>query len=98
MRLYVGGLPYRTTSQELSELFSEVGQVADASIVEDRYSGQSRGFGFVEMATDNEGREAIARFNGYMLGGRPLTVNEARPRDDRGGGGGGGRSGGSGGG
>ena len=97
MRIYVGGLPYSTTSQQLSDLFGEVGQVTDSSIVEDRYSGQSRGFGFVEMASDDAGQAAIARFNGFMLGGRPLTVNEARPREERSGGGGG-RSGGGGGG
>jgi RNA recognition motif-containing protein len=89
MRIYVGGLPYSTTSDQLRELFEEVGDVTDASVVEDKFSGQSRGFGFVEMSNDEQANEAIARFNGYSLGGRPLTVNEAKPRDDRGGGGGG---------
>lgn len=104
MRIYVGGLPYSTTSERLQELFSEAGQVSDASVIEDRYSGQSRGFGFVEMPNVEEARQAITRFNGYSLDGRTLTVNEAKPRDDRGGGGGGygggggGRSGGGGGG
>jgi RNA recognition motif-containing protein len=104
MRIYVGGLPYSTTSERLQELFAEVGRVSDASVIEDRYSGQSRGFGFVEMPNADEAQQAIARFNGYSMDGRTLTVNEAKPRDDRGGGGGGygggggGRSGGGGGG
>ena len=89
MRIYVGGLPYSTTSERLQELFSEVGRVSDASVIEDRYSGQSRGFGFVEMPNPEEAQQAITRFNGYNLDGRTLTVNEAKPRDDRGGGGGG---------
>ena len=98
MRIYVGGLPYSTTSDQLQDLFAQAGEVSQASVVEDRYSGQSRGFGFVEMPNNEEAQQAIAQFNGYMMGGRALTVNEAKPRDDRGGGGGGGRSGGGGGG
>lgn len=103
MRIYVGGLPYSTTSERLQELFSQAGEVSQASVVEDRYSGQSRGFGFVEMPNNDEAQQAIAQFNGYQLDGRTLTVNEAKPREDRGGGGGyggggGGRSGGGGGG
>ena len=90
MRIYVGGLPYSTNSDELRDLFAQVGAVTTASVVEDRYSGQSRGFGFVEMESADEANAAIARFNGYAMGGRNLTVNEAKPRDDRGGGGGGG--------
>jgi RNA recognition motif-containing protein len=106
MRIYVGGLPYNTTSESLTELFAQAGEVSQAQVVEDRYSGQSRGFGFVEMPNADEAQAAIAQFNGYQLGGRTLTVNEAKPRDDRGGGGrssggggyggGGGRSGGGG--
>ncbi|HZI19040.1 MAG TPA: RNA-binding protein [Pyrinomonadaceae bacterium] len=101
MRLYVGNLSYRTTSEDLQELFSQAGTVTSANVVEDRDSGQSRGFGFVEMATKEEGEAAIAQFNGKEYGGRNLTVNEARPREDRGGfggGGGGGRGGNRGGG
>ncbi len=96
MRIYVGGISYNTSSQGLRDLFAQAGEVTDASIVEDRYSGQSKGFGFVEMPNAQEAQAAITRFNGYNLDGRPLTVNEARPREDRGGGGGGGRSGGGG--
>ena len=104
MRIYVGGLPYSTTSEQLRDMFSQAGEVTQADVVEDRYSGQSRGFGFVEMPNAEEAQQAIAKFNGYSLDGRPLTVNEAKPREDRGGGGGrsggyggGGRSGGGGG-
>ena len=96
MRIYVGGLPYRTDSDALRQLFEQVGEVSEASVVEDRYSGQSKGFGFVEMPNSDEAQQAIAQFNGYSMDGRSLTVNEARPREDRGGGGGGGRSGGGG--
>ena len=88
MRIYVGGLPYSTDNEALRSLFAQAGQVTDASVVEDKYSGQSRGFGFVEMPDGDEARAAIAKFNGHNLGGRPLTVNEAKPREDRGGGGG----------
>jgi RNA recognition motif-containing protein len=104
MRIYVGGISYSTSNDGLRELFAQVGEVSEATIVEDKYSGQSKGFGFVEMPNDAQAREAIAKFNGYNLDGRPLTVNEARPREERGGGGGGygggggGRSGGGGGG
>ncbi len=102
MRIYVGGLPYSTTSDQLQDLFAQVGTVVNASVVEDKYSGQSRGFGFVEMANNDEALQAIAQYNGYNMGGRNLTVNEAKPREDRAGGGGGyggggGRSGGGGG-
>jgi cold-inducible RNA-binding protein len=101
MRIYVGGISYSTSSDGLRSLFAQAGEVTEATVVEDRYSGQSKGFGFVEMPNAEEAQAAIARFNGYNLDGRPLTVNEARPREDRGGGGGyggGGRSGGGGGG
>lgn len=96
MRIYVGGLPYSTNSDELRDLFAQLGAVTSASVVEDKYSGQSRGFGFVEMENDDEANAAIMKYNGYNMGGRNLTVNEAKPRDDRGGGGGGGSYGGGG--
>jgi RNA recognition motif-containing protein len=86
-RLYVGNLNFRTTGDELREVFSQAGEVENATVVEDRDTGRSRGFGFVEMATAEGAAAAIAQFNGKDLGGRNLTVNEARPREDRGGGG-----------
>jgi RNA recognition motif-containing protein len=97
MKLYVGNLSFNTTSDELRELFSQAGTVESANVVEDRDTGRSRGFGFVEMASREEGEAAIQQFNGKDLGGRNLTVNEARPREDRGGGGGRGGFGGGGG-
>ena len=100
MRIYVGGISYNTDNNGLRDLFATAGNVTEATIVEDRYSGQSKGFGFVEMPDASEAQAAIAKFNGSNLDGRPLTVNEAKPREDRGGGGGsrGGYGGGSGGG
>lgn len=91
-KLYVGSLPYSTTEQQLSELFAQYGTVQSAKVITDRYTGQSRGFGFVEMATGEEAQKAIAALNGSSLGGRTLVVNEARPQEKRpyGGGGGGG--------
>lgn len=89
MKLYVGNLSFQTSNEDLKQLFAQAGTVESASIVEDRDTGRSRGFGFVEMASKEEGEAAIAQFNGQEFGGRPLTVNEARPREDRGGGGGG---------
>jgi RNA recognition motif-containing protein len=97
-RLYVGNLNFRTTSDELREIFSQAGEVENASVVEDRDTGRSRGFGFVEMATQEGAAAAIEQFNGKEFGGRALTVNEARPRVERGGGGGYGGGGGRGGG
>jgi RNA recognition motif-containing protein len=99
-RLYVGNLNFRTTSDELREIFSQAGEVENATVVEDRDTGRSRGFGFVEMVTAEGAAAAIEQFNGKEFGGRALTVNEARPRVERGGGGGygGGRGGYSGGG
>jgi RNA recognition motif-containing protein len=95
MKLYVGNLAFQTSSEDLQELFSQAGTVESASVVEDRETGRSRGFGFVEMASKEEGEKAIEQFNGKELNGRNLNVNEARPREDRGGGGrGGGRGGG----
>jgi RNA recognition motif-containing protein len=98
-RIYVGGLPYSFGDQDLEDLFAAHGTVASAQVVSDRYSGQSKGFGFVEMSTDAEAASAINTLNGTQVGGRSITVNEAKPREDRGGGGGGGgRYGGGGGG
>ncbi len=96
-RLYVGGLPYSATEQDLENLFASAGTVSSAVVVTDRYTGQAKGFGFVEMSTDAEAEAAINSLNGTTMGGRTLTVNEAKPREDRSGGGGG-RSGGYGGG
>jgi RNA recognition motif-containing protein len=96
IKLYVGNLSFQTSSEDLRDLFAQAGTVESANVVEDRDTGRSRGFGFVEMATKEEGEAAIQQFNGRELGGRALTVNEARPREDRGGGrggGGGGRGG-----
>jgi RNA recognition motif-containing protein len=98
MKIYVGNLSYQTTTEELTELFSQYGEVASARIVTDRDTGRSRGFGFVEMATSEDGEAAIKGLNGADFGGRNLTVNEDRPREDRGGSGGGGGRGGYGGG
>ena len=100
MRLYVGNLSFQTSSEDLQQLFAQAGTVESASVVEDRETGRSRGFGFVEMASREEGEAAINQFNGKELNGRNLTVNEARPREERGGRGGfgGGRGGGGGGG
>ena len=88
-KLYVGNLSFRTTSQELQDLFAQAGTVQSASVVEDRETGRSRGFAFVEMSTNEEAAAAIDQFNGKDLGGRMLKVNEAKPRENRGGGGGG---------
>jgi len=95
-KLYVGNLSFQTTSEDLKEHFAQAGTVESASVVEDRMTGRSRGFGFVEMATAEEAAAAIEQFNGKEFSGRNLTVNEARPRTDRPGGGyGGGTAGGS---
>ncbi|MDX6270580.1 MAG: hypothetical protein QOD28_1803 [Acidobacteriota bacterium] len=93
MKLYVGNLNFKTTGEDLQELFGQVGTVESASVVMDRDTGRSRGFGFVEMSSAEEGAKAIEQFNGKDFNGRNLSVNEARPREDRGGGGGGGRGG-----
>src|SRR2546430_14005403 len=88
-KLYVGNLAFQTTSQELQELFATAGTVESASVVEDRDTGRSRGFAFVEMSTKEEATATIDQFNGKEVGGRALKVNEAKPRENRGGGGGG---------
>ena len=87
-RIYVGNLSYQTTEGDLSNLFEQVGQVESVNIITDRDTGRSKGFGFVEMGNE-EADKAIAQFNGTELNGRSITVNEARPREERSGGGGG---------
>src|SRR5829696_9042885 len=86
-KLYVGNLAFQTTSQELQQLFGQAGTVQSASVVEDRDTGRSRGFAFVEMSSQEEANSAIEQFNGKEVGGRSLKVNEAKPRENRGGGG-----------
>ena len=99
MKLYVGNLSFQTGSQDLEELFASIGAVESATVVEDRETGRSRGFGFVEMANQEDGEKAIGELNGTEFAGREIKVNEAKPREDRGGrGGGGGGYGGGGGG
>jgi cold-inducible RNA-binding protein len=88
MKLYVGNLAFETTSNDLQTMFAEVGTVESVSLIEDRETGRSRGFGFVEMQTKEEGAAAVAQFNGKELAGRQLKVNEAKPRENRGNGGG----------
>lgn len=96
-KLYVGNLPYNVSSSDLEQMFAAFGAVQSAQVIEDRETGRSKGFGFVEMGSDKDAQAAIAGLNGQDHGGRPLTVNEAKPREDRGGGGGGyGRGGGGG--
>lgn len=106
-KLYVGGLPYATTDSELKDAFSQAGAVSSAVIIMDKMSGRSKGFGFVEMSSDEDAQKAIDMWNGKDFGGRSLTVNEARPMEERprrdfrggnGGGFGGGRGGNGGGG
>jgi cold-inducible RNA-binding protein len=91
MKLYVGNLAFETSSNDLQTLFAQAGTVESVSLIEDRETGGSRGFGFVEMSNKEEGAAAIQQFNGKEVGGRALNVNEAKPRENRGGGGGGGR-------
>ena len=97
MKLYVGNLSFSTSESELRELFSAHGEVASATLVMDRETGRPRGFGFVEFNDDAQARAAMTALNGKNVGGRDLTVNEAKPRESRGGGGGGGGGGGRGG-
>ena len=85
MKLYVGNLAFQTSSDDLQQLFAQAGTVETATVVEDRETGRSRGFGFVEMSSKEEGNAAISQFNGHEVGGRALNVNEAKPREDRGG-------------
>ena len=94
-RLYVGNLPYSAGEQELQELFSKAGTVESVRVMRDAATGRARGFAFVEMATDEEAQKAASEFNQYQMGGRPLTVNEARPKPEGGFGGGGGGYGGN---
>ena len=89
-RIYVGNLPYSATNDQLAELFSQYGEVAEATVVMDRGTGQSKGFAFVEMGSDREAQAAMEAMNGKTLDGRQIKVNEAKPRENRGGGGGGG--------
>ena len=82
-KLYVGNLSYNTTETQIRELFAQVSEITSINLITDRETGRPKGFGFVEMATSEGAREAIKRFNGYTLDERTLTVNEARPREDR---------------
>lgn len=94
-KLYVGGLPYSVTETQLQELFSQHGEVRSAKVITDKFTGRSRGFGFVELGSEEEGRKAMEALNGTQLEGRTLIVNEAKEQGDRrepGGGGGGGRN------
>ncbi len=93
-KLYVGNLSYDVSSSDLEQLFSQHGTVQSAEVINDRMTGRSKGFGFVEMGSDDEAQAAIAALNGQTHSGRALTVNEAKPRENRGGGGGGGGRGG----
>ena len=92
-KLYVGNLPYTVSENDLTSLFSEAGNVTSVAVIKDRETGRSKGFGFVEMSSQAEAEEAIRMFNGYEYGERPLKVNVARPREERGGGPGQGRGG-----
>ena len=82
-KLFVGGLPFETSNEELEKIFSDVGKVESANIVTDRMTGRSRGFGFVEMSTDEEAAKAIEKLNGSKIGDREIAVAEARPREER---------------
>lgn len=82
-RLFVGSLPYSITSSQLEDLFAQAGKVSQVNLITDRFSGQSKGFAFVEMSTEEESKEAIKRFNNYEFDGRRIVVNEARPQEDR---------------
>jgi len=89
VKLYVGNLSYSTTEEELRELFAQAGNVASVAVIKDRDTGQSKGFGFIEMTTQAEAQTAISKFNSYKMGERALTVNLARPKEERSSGGGG---------
>ncbi len=86
-KLYVGNLAYSTTQEQIQELFAQAGEITEITLITDRDTGRPKGFGFVSMATEEGAQEAIKRFNGYQLDSRALTVNEARPREERSGGG-----------
>jgi cold-inducible RNA-binding protein len=86
MKLYVGNLSFNTSTQDLEKMFGEIGSVTSASIIEDRDTGQSRGFAFIEMSSKEEGQNAITKLNGTECDGRELIVNEAKPRENRSGG------------
>jgi cold-inducible RNA-binding protein len=92
-KLYVGNLAFSTTENELQELFAQAGAVQEVTLMQDKFTGKSRGFAFVTMSSEQEAQNAISQFNGKTVEGRPLTVNEARPREPRPQGGGGGRGG-----
>ncbi len=81
-KLYVGNLPFNTTENELQEIFAQAGAVQEVTLMQDRFTGKSRGFAFVTMSSDEEAQNAISKFNGHTMDGRPMTVNEARPRED----------------
>jgi RNA recognition motif-containing protein len=83
INLFVGNLPYSMTNDDLAQTFAQAGTVVSAKVISDKYSGRSRGFGFVEMSNDEESKKAIEMFNGKDVNGRPLVVNEARPREER---------------
>ncbi|HVM71867.1 MAG TPA: RNA-binding protein [Anaerolineales bacterium] len=95
-KIYVGNLSYATTEDELRDLFAQAGTVTSVALIKDRDTGQSKGFAFVEMSSQSEAEKAIQTFNGYTLANRPLKVNMARPREERGSGGGFGHGGGGG--
>jgi len=95
-KLYVGNLPYEISETELQDLFAQAGSVESVNVMRDQATGRARGFAFVEMSSDDEAQKAITALDGSQVGGRNLTVNEARPKTDRGGGGGGGYGGGQG--
>jgi cold-inducible RNA-binding protein len=97
-KLYVGNLPFNTTENELQELFSQAGAVQEVTLMQDRFTGKSRGFAFITMGSEEDAQNAISKLNGQTIEGRALTVNEARPREQRAPGGGGGRGYGGGGG
>jgi RNA recognition motif-containing protein len=89
-KLYVGNLPYEVSETDLQQLFGAAGTVESVTVMRDMATGRARGFAFIEMSTDEEAQKAITQFNAYSMGGRNLTVNEARPKPERSGGGGGG--------